>query len=141
MKTLGIDFGSKRIGIALSDEDNTIAFPKSVIKNDSDAIKNVLEIIKSENIKEVVVGESLNQKGEKNKIFFMIEDFIAKILENFDIQIYKEKEFFTSFEAHFRQGKERFNDRKTKINKTEELDAKSAAIILQRYLDRKNINN
>ena len=141
MKFLGIDYGTKRVGVSISDEGNTIAFPKEVIKNDENVFKNILEIIASENIGEIVIGESLDQKGEKNKIFSKVEDFINKLSENTNVKIYKEKEFFTSFEAHDRQGKERFADRKTKINKTENLDSKAAAVILQRYLDRKNINN
>lgn len=141
MKVLGIDFGTKRIGIAISDENSKIAFPKEVIKNDLNTIKNIIDIIKDENVSSVVVGESVNQKGEENKISLMVEEFTSNLLKNIDIKIHKEKEFFSSFEAHFRMGKERNNDRKNKISKTNDLDAKAAQIILQRYLDRKNINN
>lgn len=141
MKTLGIDFGLKRVGIACSNEDNTIAFPKEVIKNNENILENILKIIDIENIGEIVIGESLDQKGEKNKIFSQVEEFIKMLSENTNIKIHREKEFFSSFEAHFREGKERYNDRKSKIDKTDNLDAKAAAVILQRYLDRKNINN
>lgn len=141
MKILGIDFGSKNIGLALSDESQNIAFPKEVLKNDKNTIQILLDIIEKENIVEIVIGESLNQEGEANETFFKVEDFILEIRKHTDIKISKEKEFFTSFEAHDRLGKERFNDRKVKITKTENLDAKAARVILQRFLDRKNIKN
>lgn len=138
MKILGIDYGMKRIGIAISDENEIIAIPKEVIKNDKNTIKYIVNILESENINTIVLGESLNQNGENNSLMEEVEFFIANLLEKADIDILKEKEFFTSFEAHNREGKERFNDRQNKKQKTKNLDAKAAAIILQRYLDRIN---
>lgn len=138
MKILGVDYGTKRIGLAISDENEIIAVPKETIKNDKNTIEYIVNILEQENINTIILGESLNQKGEKNILMKDIEEFISILLEKVDIDILKEKEFFTSFEAHGREGKERFNDRKIKKEKTDNLDAKAAAIILQRYLDRKN---
>jgi putative Holliday junction resolvase len=139
MKILGIDYGTKRVGIAISDENEIIAIPKEVVRNDDKLVFHIVQILKEENITELVIGESLDTDGNPNIILEEIESFISKVLEEVDINIFREKEFFTSFEAHDRQGKERNNDRKTKINKTKDLDAKAAAIILQRYLDRINL--
>ena len=86
----------------------------------------------------IVVGESLNLEMEKNDIEYMIEKFITTLDGEINLPIVREKEFFTSFEAHTRQGKEQNNARENKKGKTENLDSKAAAIILQRYLDRKN---
>lgn len=138
MKILGIDYGTKRIGIAISDENEIIAIPKEVVKNDNNLVNHVVKILEEENITELVIGESLDQEGNPNVLLKDIEKFISDVLEKVDINIFREKEFFTSFEAHGRQGKERNNDRKSKIHKTKDLDAKAAAIILQRYLDRIN---
>ena len=46
MKFLGIDYGTKRIGLALSDEDGKLAFPKETLKNDGDALNIVVDLIK-----------------------------------------------------------------------------------------------
>ena len=50
MKFLGIDYGTKRIGVAISDEEGILAFPKEIVLNDSSSFKRIGEIIKAENI-------------------------------------------------------------------------------------------
>lgn len=137
MKYLGIDYGTKRVGIAVSDESGTLAFPRETLKNDSDLISNLGNIIKSLNIESIVIGESLDNKGLANQVNQDIEDFVRVLENEFNLPVYKEKEFFSSFEAHGRLGKESLNDRKTKIVKGDELDSKASAIILQRFLDKR----
>lgn len=137
MKLMGIDFGSKRVGIALSDEEGKFAFPKQVLNNDSNLIATIKEIVKNEGVSKIIIGQSLNDQGLKNDIEQETEKFIEILDNEINLPIAREKEFFTSFEAHKREGKESRNDRKDKKEKTENLDAKAAAIILQRYLDRK----
>ena len=136
MKYLGIDFGTKRVGLAISDENATFAFPKETLKNDENLISNLKNIIESEKIEAIVIGESLDVEGLENKVNQDIKNFIEILNKEFNLPIEKEKEFFSSFEAHGRLGKESMNDRKTKIEKGNDLDSKAAAIILQRYLDK-----
>ena len=45
MRYLGIDYGSKRIGLSISDEEGRMAFPHSVVENDSHALENISNII------------------------------------------------------------------------------------------------
>lgn len=127
MKYLGIDFGTKRVGTAISDEGNEMAFPYSVILNDKNIFNNFEEIIKKEKVEKIIIGESKNFAGEPNKIMIEIKNF-KKILEKkFEIKIYFEPEFMTSQQAELIQGKNQMHD------------ASAAAIILQSYLDK--INN
>ena len=53
MKFLGIDYGTKRIGLAVSDENGTLAFPKEIVLNDADTLKRLGEIIEQEKILEI----------------------------------------------------------------------------------------
>jgi putative Holliday junction resolvase len=123
---LGIDYGTKRIGVAISDENGTLAFPKEIILNNSSTFKRFSEILKAENVSEIVVGESLDFDGKENKVMQEVKEFIAQITQMFSLPVYLEKEFLTSVEARrFHEG----------IDRT---DASAAALILQRYLDRKN---
>ncbi len=138
MKLLGVDFGTKRIGIAVSDEDSQIAFPRVVLPNDKEFFKKVSVLIKEENISEIVVGDPLNLDGKANPVSKLTEDFIVALAEHTALPVYKEKEFFTSYEAHRRQGKEANNARQDTFTKPKDLDASAAALILQRYLDKKN---
>jgi putative Holliday junction resolvase len=143
MRFLGIDYGTKRIGLAISDESRTIAFPKEIILNDAKAYQRISKVVEGEDIGGIVVGESVDFKGKANILASRVEIFIKELKEKHNIPIYKEKEFLTSVEA--RKGintKEERNaggsHKRTKKDTSEKVDAKAAALILQRYLDRKN---
>ncbi|HBA45689.1 hypothetical protein A2W67_01245 [Candidatus Nomurabacteria bacterium RIFCSPLOWO2_02_40_28] len=140
---LGIDYGTKRIGIAVSDENNKLAFPKEILLNNVDTFKKISEIIKKENISEVVVGESVDFSGALNALSARIEVFILELKENFNLPIYKQKEFLTSVEARkSKSSKKSLNisqaHSKVKQIKSGHIDASAAALILQRYLDKMN---
>jgi putative Holliday junction resolvase len=124
-KFLGIDYGEKRVGIATSDSLANLAFPHSVIQNSKNLIQDIKTIIKRENITGVVVGESKDFKGEKNKIMEKIEPFVEELKQVSGAEVYMEPEFLTSHQAEKIQGK---NDM---------LDASSATIILQSFLDKR----
>ena len=140
---LGIDFGTKRIGIAISDENNSLAFPKEIVLNDSDTFKKIGEILKKEKISDIVVGESVDFSGKLNALSARIDVFILELEEKFKLPIYKQKEFLTTVEAR-KSGKTKsdFNPSqshsKIKQIKSGRADASAAALILQRYLDRKS---
>lgn len=140
-KFLGVDYGTKRIGIAISDNEGKIAFPRGIIVNNSETLQRISEIFEKENIDEIVIGESLDFSGNPNKISPDIEIFILELKKRFEIIIHKQKEFLTSVEARGKNGKEIKNSRKTKKNKTQKVDASAAALILQRYLDKLNNKN
>ncbi len=126
MRYLGIDFGSKRVGLALSDEDGRMAFPYTVLKNDKTLLSEVDRICKEQKVKLMVVGESNDFKGEPNPIAVQIEEFKKAIEKLTRKKVEYEPEFLTSVQAARWQGN------------VEKLDASAAAIILQNYLDRKN---
>ncbi|MCX6752045.1 MAG: Holliday junction resolvase RuvX [Candidatus Nomurabacteria bacterium] len=143
MKFLGIDYGTKRIGVAISDENGVLAFPKEIILNDKDALKNLGEIIEKENINELVIGESVDFSGKLNALSARIEVFILELEEKFRLPIHKQKEFLTSVEARKSpNGKKGLNQSqahsKIKQIKSGRIDASAAALILQRYLDKRN---
>ena len=131
MKYLGIDYGSKRIGLAISDEEARLAFPFKIIKNENNKnneklLKEIQNILKEKNIKNIVIGESLNGSGDLNKISKDIKTFASDLeKQNLDLEILFEKEWYSTVEAR------RLDNRK-------ETDDSAAAIILQRYLDRIN---
>ena len=147
MRFLGIDYGKKRIGLALSDENGRLAFPKEIVQNDLDAFGRIREIVKEEDVGEIVIGESLNSIGDPNKVMEEIKNFAKKIETEFCLPVRLQKEFFTSVEARryqetgIKAGVKVVarNTRRTITKNSSKADAKAAALILQRYLDR--INN
>jgi putative holliday junction resolvase len=124
MKYLGIDFGSKRIGVAVSDETGKLAFPHSVILNSKNTLEDIEDIIKKEKIDGIVIGESKNFTGEPNKIMAAIEKFKKDLEEKTKLKVYFESEFMTSVQAEQIQGKNKMHD------------ASAATIILQSFLDK-----
>lgn len=126
---LGVDFGLKRVGIAISDETNTFAFPLEVLPNSGDLIKSISNICISKNITEIVVGESKDFSQKDNKIMEEIRIFIKDLEQKTNLPVKMHPEFLTSQEAERLQGKNNMND------------ASAAAIILKSYLDLKNNMN
>ena len=124
-RLLGIDYGAKRIGIAVSDESRTIAVPHSVVANTKSAVEDIAAICKKEDIAAVVVGESKDFKGNDNEIMEAINAFTEELKGAASLDIELEPEFLTSVEAAKMQGHNEMHD------------ASAAALILQRHLDKK----
>jgi putative Holliday junction resolvase len=126
MKTLGIDFGTKKMGLAISDEDGRIAFPRSVLKNVIGILPAIKELIQKEKIETIVLGESLDYSGKPNLIMEKIHVFKELLEKETGLPIIFESEFLSSKQAR-------------NIHDSGELnDASAAAIILQSYLDKQN---
>ena len=138
MKYLGIDYGSKRVGLATSDDGGTFAFPYKILKNDTTLVDTIHNICGEENISAIVVGESTDLSGAPNKIMGSIEELVKNLEADLGLPIYLQKEFMTTIEARGRAGKEVNNARKVAKGEQAAADASAAALILQRYLDKKN---
>lgn len=124
-KYLGIDFGTKKVGIAVSDGEGRLAFPHSVIPNNEKLLEEVEKIVGAENIEELVIGESKNFKGEDNPVMESVQDFVAQWSLVTGMPVHFEREFLTT-----KQAKMHTEDKMA--------DASAAALILQTYLDKKN---
>lgn len=136
MRYLGIDYGSKRVGLAISDEEGKIAFPYKVLKNDIALVDNIHNICGHEEISAIVVGESYDLSGKPNKIMGSIESLVKNLEADLDMPVYLQKEFMTSLHASVQKTKAIFSARKIKKEIEIKDDSKSASLILQRYLDK-----
>ncbi len=124
MRYAGIDFGKKRVGVALSDEGGTFALPHAVILNNKKLLPTLGQIFTEQEVSAVILGESHNYKGEANAIMKDVLVFKKRIEQELNLPVYFEPEFLTSAEAERIQGN------------TGMLDASAAALILKSYLDR-----
>lgn len=143
IRMLGIDFGMKRIGVAVSDENATLAFPKQIVLNDTNKWNAFDALMKNEGIAEIVVGESVDFSGRLNMLMSHIELFITELEERYHLPVHRQKEFLTSVEARrSADGKKDMSPSqahsKLKDTKRGRVDASAAALILQRYLDKYN---
>ena len=126
MRYLGIDYGSKRVGVAVSDELKTFATPLVVFSNTKDLISEISKICREKEIELIVVGESKDFAQVENKIMEEIKPFVKSLEEEIKLPVYMHPEFMTSLEAQQLQGKNEMND------------ASAAALILKSYLDTKH---
>lgn len=124
MRYLGIDYGSKRVGTALSDDAGMMAFPHEVYPNDNELVATIERLITEKEVGAVVIGHSLGRDGEPNKVHAQVESFMTELTLQLPIPIHLEPEQYTTQEAVRFQGK------------TDKTDAAAASIILNSYLTR-----
>ena len=135
-RALGIDFGTKRVGLALSDRSNMIASPYKTLNyfSEKDLITQLEIIVSKNDIEILVLGLPINMKGEDTAQTIKVRNF-KEILSTLRIPIVYEDERLSSVSAI---NSLMLQNVKTGHNKPE-IDKTAAAIILQQYLD-KNSN-
>ncbi len=141
MKLLGIDYGEKKIGIAISDERAKFAFPHGVINNTSaNLVLNVIKIIcDKNNVGRIILGQSLDFKKQPNPIMKRVEKFKSFLEERLKIPIEYENEILTTKQAERAIRKSRTGARMKPRKKEEKTHASAAALILQSYLDKQKM--
>lgn len=125
MRLMGIDYGGKRIGIALSDEGGTLAFPREVLKNESASAERIAALARAEGVGVVVVGLSADFKNKENPVMAGARTLAGDLSARLGVPVVFEPEFLTSAEAARIQGE------------GEKSDASAAALILNSYILRK----
>lgn len=132
-KIVALDYGSKRVGVAISDPENKIAFALKTISTEL-VLKYIIELVAAEKTSLVVIGFPVNLDGSLNEISHEINVFINKLNQKIpEIIIDKYDERFTSVIAK----KTILNSGigKQKRQNKSLVDKVSATIILQSYLD------
>ena len=124
MKYLGIDFGTKRIGLAVSDAMGAIAFPRATVKNDAQLFEALADVIRDERVKAIVVGDTRSHGGMENPITKDVEAFIENLKKRMHLPVERGWEAGSSIEAS------RYAEKGD-----EHHDSAAAAIILQRFLE------
>ncbi len=140
-RILAIDFGLKRIGLAISDELKLIAVPYKAIPNDENALSEIIKIIDVEDVNEIIIGLPLNLDGREGDIAGKVRQFggeLKKHVKNITIKFFDER--FTS-----KMAEKKFIEKKKKIplgdKNKKEIDKLAAAYLLQNYLDSRYLEN
>lgn len=134
MKYLGIDYGTKRIGLALSDDTGSLAFPHAVVPAGQGALSAIDAVIKKEGVQKIVIGESRDLSGKANAVMEDIGQFKKDLEDLSGLPVEYQTEFFTSTQAARQFAPEPGSRKKNPSHDT--LDASAAALILQSYLDK-----
>ncbi len=143
MRYLGVDYGTKKVGLALSDEGGTMGFPHAVVPNTPRLASDLTALIEREGIGAVVIGHSHALSGEDNSIASLARALGQTLSLHADIPVHYESEVYTSVEAkrlpepYFAEATKGKKPRKSRAPKRhEDIDASAAALILTSYLSR-----
>lgn len=124
MRYLGIDYGAKRIGIAVSNDEGTIAFPRDTLKNDELLFAKLAQIIAEEKIQSIIVGDTRSYSNLANPVTKDAEAFVARLKKETSLLVDFAGEAGSSIEAS-----------RYAPESDGHSDGAAAAIILQRFID------
>ena len=133
MRSLGLDVGDKRIGVAMSDPSGTVASPLTIIEREYDAadIEAIADIISRNDIGQVVVGLPLAADGGEGLQAEKVYRFTKKLQESIAIPVVFRDESFSTDSAR----KLMLQTKSKKVRRNTRDDAIAAAFILQHFLD------
>ena len=132
-RLLGLDLGSKRIGVSICDEKQLIATPfKTIVRSSADELINEIKnLINENNIKGIIVGNPLNMDGSSGRSAQSVKDTTENIEKNLDIPICLWDERLSTVGAFNLSSQLDVN-----VSKREKkIDENAAAFILQGALD------
>ena len=132
-RSLGLDIGDKRIGVALSDPEGILASPFTIINREDDrtAIETIVEIVGQQRVKQIVVGLPRSMNGSLGRQADKVQAFTEKLCSYTEAPVVFRDERLTTVSA--KRLMQAVNVKKTRRKARD--DAIAAALILQGYLD------
>jgi putative Holliday junction resolvase len=137
MRILGLDHGTKRVGVAVSDEMHLIALPLEYIAPEPFAafLKRLKEILREKEIELILIGMPRNMDGSYGPAALKVQEFAAALKDavTVPLKLWDERLTTTQAQKFLIQGGMRRDKRKEKVDQT------AAAILLQSYLDSRTL--
>lgn len=133
VRILGLDIGTKRTGVAISDATGFLGSPLGTIET-RDPLKwitELVEIIQKEEIQEIVVGIPLNQYGEEGPDAVRIRSYVSLLRKRTDLPVVEWDERYTTVQAE----RALIDADLSRQKRKKVIDRVAASIILQGYLD------
>ncbi len=121
-RVLGVDYGRKRVGLAISDSSRKVALPHGVVKREK-FMEEVEKLIREKGVDTVVFGLPMSLSGKELEMAGEIREVARRIKEKFGVKVILKDERFTSKLVE------------EKFGRDGPIDHYSAGIILQEYLD------
>ena len=133
MTILGLDFGKRWVGIAVSDPSNFLASPLKTIQviEIGSLIENILQVVEERAVEKIVVGLPISMAGRWNSQTKSVNDFIVTLSGCTDIPIFSVDERLSTVEAERRLIESGYKMKRSKRR----IDAMAATVILQAFLD------
>lgn len=137
-RILGIDYGSKRVGVSVSDPTRVISQGIGTLENNPGLLKKLKDIVEKEGIVLIVVGMPYSADGGKGAKAIEVDQFIGRLRGEVAVEVETWDESYTSVNAQqaFRDGGMRRKQRQEKHR----VDEMAARLMLQEYLDHQSAN-
>jgi putative pre-16S rRNA nuclease len=130
-RILGIDPGTKRCGIAISNSAQTMAFPRPALARDDATITRLSELIDEESVGVIVVGRPISLSGNETPSTSDADSFFAQIQESIAVPAMQWDERLTTHEAQKSLSEAGLTQKESRSR----IDSAAAVIMLQNYLD------
>jgi putative holliday junction resolvase len=127
---LGIDYGSKRVGLAIASSQTHMAQRLKTLPNDESLISELLKLVKEYEISHVILGLPRNLESEDTAQTAAVRGFLDRFKDSCNVPVVLQDEALTS-----EQARSHLEMTTSGTIKKEMIDAEAAAIILQDYLD------
>ena len=138
MNYLGIDWGEKRIGLAFADEVGiAMPLPAAVAASKKERMRHIETILNERKAQELVVGYPLNMNGTAGFKAKEVDAFIAELEKRFRLPIHRIDERLSSHAVE--QGLK--GQKKKPSRQSGEIDSRAAALILQDFIEERNLNS
>ena len=134
MKTIGLDLGEKRIGVAVSDDEGRVAIPAGTLAGDkpqAEVIADILELAQQYAAERIIVGMPTSLSGQAGPAAQKVSDFVEALGERSAVEIAVWDERLTTAQAE----KAMLADGVSHQRRRSNIDKIAAALILQSYLD------
>jgi putative holliday junction resolvase len=135
-RILGLDYGTVRVGVAISDPSGSIATGLKTLRNDSTLMNRIADLVREHRIERIVVGLPVSLRGNDSRKTEEVRTFCRKLEEHVALPIVLQDERFSSKDALSTMIAMN-TTRKQRRNKGR-IDEMAAAIILQSFLDGRN---
>lgn len=139
IRIMALDYGAKRIGVALSDPLFTFAYPHITIKNDSKIWSELDKLVRDKSVAKIILGYPLREDGKPSSLSDKISRFKAELEKRYKIEVILWDERYTSSIAT-----EMMILSTTKKSKRRDkgiIDRNAAAIVLQEYLNERRLKD
>lgn len=134
MRILALDWGTVRIGAAISDEGQTIAFPLERFIESRNSVAEIKKLIVEQEVGKIIIGAPISLSGKESDSLSQTEMFVEQLKKETKLPIETVDERFSSVHAGKILQDQNISAKDQRLIK----DNISAQILLQRYLDTKN---
>jgi putative holliday junction resolvase len=130
-RVLGIDPGTKRCGIAITNASQTMAFPRPALRRDAEIMTRLRELIEGEEIESVVIGRPIALSGNETSSTADADEFYSQMREQFSVPVLQWDERLTTRDAQKSLSEAGLTQKESR----DRIDSAAAAIMLQNYID------